>query len=192
MRAAFGDVRFKRFDGGPPQRNDALLVALAAHLHAAQVERQVAGVERGDLGDAQSAAVQQLENGAIAQRRCAGLGMMSGHGGALQHFVHFRLGQRLGQHLPRFGRLDVDGRIVVDAAIEQKPLVKAAQAAELARRGTRIDAMVAQVLEEAGHILLHGRQQHAMPGLQKLGKRPEVAQVGFAGERPQPFLHPQI
>ena len=192
MRAAFGKIGFQRFDGRAAQRNDALLVAFAAHLHPAQVERQVAGVQRGDLGDAQAAGIQKLQNGVIAQRGCPGLGMMGGHRGALQHLVHFRLGQRLGQHLPRFGRLDVDGGIVMNAAVQQQPLVKAAQAAQLARRGTRIDAVGAQVFEEARHILLHGRQQHPVPGFQKLGKGPQVAQVGFAGERPQAFLHAQI
>ena len=48
------------------------------------------------------------------------------------------------------------------------------------------------MLEEAGHILLGGLHQNAMPGFKVLGKGPQVAQVGLAGERTQPFLHPQI
>ena len=46
----------------------------------------------------------------------------------------------------------------MDAPVQQQPLVKAAQAAQLARRGTRIDGMVAQVFEERGHILLRRGQ----------------------------------
>ena len=43
MGAAFAQVGFQRLDGGAAQRDDALLVALAAHLHAAQIEGQIAG-----------------------------------------------------------------------------------------------------------------------------------------------------
>ncbi len=192
MRPALAQILFQSRERGAAQRHDALLVALAAHLHAAQIESQIAGGEIRHLGDAQPARIEQLENRAVAQGRGAGLRMRGGHAGALQHLGHFRLGQRLGQHLPGLGRLDVDGGIVMDAPVEQQPLVKAAQAAQLARRRTLIDAVVAQMLEEGRDILLHRRQQHAVAALDELGKGLQVADVGLAGKRTKPFFHAQI
>ncbi len=80
----------------------------------------------------------------------------------------------------------------MDPPIEQQPLVETAQATQFARRRPRIDAMVAQVFEEARDVLLYRGQQHRVPGFEELGKGSQVAQVGLAGERPQPLLHAQI
>ena len=80
----------------------------------------------------------------------------------------------------------------MDAAVEQQPLVKAAQATQLARRRAGVDAVIAQVFEEAGHIASARPSAAPVAALQELGKGPEVAQIGLAGERPQPFLHAQI
>jgi hypothetical protein len=118
--------------------------------------------------------------------------MLGVHLRPLQHLRHLRLGQRLGQHLPGLGRLDVHGGVVMDAPVEQQPLVKAAQAAQLARRRALVDAVGAQMLEKGRHILLHRRQQHAAAPLDELGKGLQVAVVGLAGERAQPFFHAQI
>ena len=177
---------------GASQRHNPLLVALAAHLHAAQVERQVAGRERRDLGDAQAARVEQFQNRPVAQHGGSRLRMLGVQARPVQHLRHLRLGQRLGQHLPGFGRFDVDGGIVMDAPVEQEPLVKAAQAAQLARRRTLVDAVAAQMLKKCRHILLRRRQQHAAAPLDELGKGLQVAVVGLAAQRPQPFFHAQI
>ncbi len=56
-----------------------------------------------DLRDPQSARIQQLENGAVAQRCGLGLRMRRRQRCPLQHLRHLRLGQRFGQHLPRLG-----------------------------------------------------------------------------------------
>ena len=80
----------------------------------------------------------------------------------------------------------------MDAAVEQQPLVKAAQATELARRRARLDAVLAQMFEERRHVLLRRRQQHAVPALDELGEGVQVAEIGLAGEWSQSFLHAQI
>ena len=80
----------------------------------------------------------------------------------------------------------------MDAPVEQQPLVKATQAAELARRRARVDAVLAQVLEKRRHILLRRGQQDAVPALEKFGKGFQIAVVRLAGQWPQPFFHAQI
>jgi chorismate mutase len=80
----------------------------------------------------------------------------------------------------------------MDAPVKQQPLVKAAQAAQLARRRTLVDAVAAQMLQKGRHILLSRRQQHAVAALDELGKGLQVAVIGLAGERAQPLFHAQI
>ena len=80
----------------------------------------------------------------------------------------------------------------MDAPVEQQPLVKAAQATQLARRRTLVDAVAAQMLQKCRHILLRRRQQHAVTPLDELGKGLQVAVVGLAGQRTKPFFHAQI
>ena len=81
---------------------------------------------------------------------------------------------------------------MTDAAIEQQPLVKAAQAAQFPRRRTGIDIVIPQMLEKAGHVLLRGIEQHRVLDFKEFRERSQVAEVGFARERPQTFLHAQI
>ena len=80
----------------------------------------------------------------------------------------------------------------MNAPVQQKPLVKAAQAAQLACYRARVDAVAAQMLEKSRHILLRGRQQNAVTVLDELGKGLQIAVVGLAGQRAQPFFHAQI
>ena len=80
----------------------------------------------------------------------------------------------------------------MNSPIQQKPLVKTAQAAQLAGRGARVDAVAAQMFEKSRHILLGGRQEHAVAVLDELGKGLQVAVVGLAGQGAQPFFHAQV
>ena len=189
---SLAQINLQCLDGGAAERDDALLVALATHLHAAQVERQIAGGEGRDLGDAQSARIEQLQNRPVAQIGGPRLGMLGVHLRPLQHLRHLRLGEGLGKHLPGLGRLDFHSGVVMDAPVEQQPFVEAAQTAQLARRRTLVDAVGAQMLEKGRHILLHRRQQHAAAPLDELGKGLQVAVVGLTGERTQAFFHAQI
>ena len=192
VRTAFAQISLQRLHRGSTQRHNAFLVALAAHLHAARIQSEIARGERRHLGDTQSARVEQFQNRAVAERRGAGLWMRCVHSGPLQHLHNLRLGQRFGQHLPGPGRLDIHGRVVMNAAVQQQPLVESAQAAQLARRGTRVDAMVPQMLKKRRHILLHRRQQHALTILDKLGECLQIAVVGLASKRAQALLYSQI
>jgi hypothetical protein len=63
----------------------------------------------------------------------------------------------------------------MDAAVKQKPLVKAAQATQLARRRAPIDAVLPQVFKKPSHIALHGRQQDAVPAFDEFGKGSQIA-----------------
>jgi len=80
----------------------------------------------------------------------------------------------------------------MNAPVQQQPLVESAQATQLARRRARVDAVAAQIFKKCGYILLHRRQQYAVPALDELRKGLQVAVVGLAGERAQPLLHAQI
>jgi len=81
---------------------------------------------------------------------------------------------------------------VINATVEQEPLVKAAQAAQLARRGSRVNVMQAQMLKKGRHVLLNSLHKNRVAVLQKFGKGLQVAQICFAGERSQTFLHAQV
>ena len=48
------------------------------------------------------------------------------------------------------------------------------------------------MLKKRRHILLYRRYQHALPTLQKFGKRLQIAVVGLAGQRAQPLFHAKI
>ena len=119
-------------------------------------------------------------------------GCEAASGSALQHFGHFGLGERFGQNFPGLGRLDVDGGVVMNAAIEKKPFVKAAQAAQLARGGAGIDVVGAQVFEKCGDVGLDGGEQDGVAVFEELGKDAQIAEIGLAGERAKSFFHTKI
>ena len=192
VRPAFAQIMFEYLDGRAAQRNDSFLVPFAPDLNSSRIERKVAHRQRGEFGDAQSARIQQFENRAIAECRGFRLRMRCRHGCALKHLCHFGLGKRLGQHLPRLRRLDVDRRVVMNAAVEQQPFIKSAQAAQLSRGRARIDAMVAQMLKQRGHIALRGAEQHRVAAFEELRKDAQIAEVGFDCERAKSFFYKEI
>jgi hypothetical protein len=73
VRAAFLEIDAQGFEGGVAEGDDAFFVSFAADEDAAEVEREVAGRESGDFGDAQAAGVEQFQDGAVAQGGGAGL-----------------------------------------------------------------------------------------------------------------------
>ena len=171
VRAAFAKILLQGLDGGAAEGDDAFLVALAANLRASGVEAEIADGEPGDLRDAEAAGIEELENGAVAQRGGLGLGMRGGEGSALEHFGHFGLGERFGQDFPGFGRLDVDGRVVMDSAIEKKPFIKAAETTELARGGAGIDRVGTEVVEKGGDVGLDGGDEDGVAVFKESRKR---------------------
>ena len=118
--------------------------------------------------------------------------MRGREGGALEHLSDFRLGERFGQNFPGFGRLDVDGGVVVNAAIEKKPFVKAAQTAQLARGGAGIDVVGAEVFEKGGDVGLDGGDEDGVAIFKELGKDAQIAEIGLAGERAKSFFDAKI
>ena len=112
--------------------------------------------------------------------------------GTLEHFRDIRLSEGLGQDLPGFWGVDIDGGIVMDTSIKQEPLVKAAQTAQLAGRRAGVDPVAAEMLKKCRDILLDSGKQDAVALFEELGKGLQVAAVGLAGEGPQSLLHAQI
>src|SRR5579871_1729787 len=80
----------------------------------------------------------------------------------------------------------------MNAAIEQQPLVKAAEATKLARGGAGFDGVGAKVFEESGDILLSSGEQGAVTFLEEFGEGVQVARIGFAGERTQAFFYAKV
>jgi len=192
MRAAFAEVLFESLDRGAPERDDALFIALAANLHAPGVEAEIADGKPSDLRNAEAAGIEKLENGAVAQRGGFGLRVRGSHGSALEHFGDFGLGERFGQNFPGLGRLDVDGGVVMNAAIEKKPFIKAAETAQLARGGAGVDVVGAEVIEKCGDICLDGGEQDGVAFFKKLRKDAQIAEISLAGERAKSFFHAEI
>ena len=67
VRAAAGEIAAQRLGGPAADRDDPLLVALAQAADEPVVERDRALVERDGLGDAEAGAVEELDQGAVAE-----------------------------------------------------------------------------------------------------------------------------
>ncbi len=185
-------VLFERFDRGAAEGDDALLVAFAADQGAAGVEREVGNAEAGQLGDAETGGVEQLEDGVVAHGDGVGLGMIGGEGGALHHGVDFGDSERFGQNFPGGGGFEVEGGIAADALVEEEPAEESAQAGELAPGGARLDAVLREVPEESGDVLLRGGEESGGVALEEFGELQKIALVRFAGERAQAFFDAQV
>lgn len=80
----------------------------------------------------------------------------------------------------------------MDAAVEKKPFIEAADAAEFAGSGARVDAVIAKVAKEVAYVLLAGGEQDAVTVLEEFGKGIEVARVGLASEWTEASFDPQV
>src|SRR5262249_39867401 len=67
-RPPAGEVAAERLDGRPADRDDPLLAALAGDAHEALVEVDAGLVEPDGLGDADAGSIEELDEGAVAQR----------------------------------------------------------------------------------------------------------------------------
>jgi len=52
--------------------------------------------------------------------------------------------------------------------------------------------MLLQVLKEPRHLALRGGHRQGVRTLEVFSEQAQVPLIGFAGQRPQPLLHPQI
>ena len=177
---------------GSPSGTTRSLSPLPSEADAAFVEREIFDAEIGEFGDAEASGVEQLENRAVAEIGCVGLRMIGRDGGALHHGVDFGFGEGLGQDLPHGERLEVHGRVVANALVEQEPAIESAQAGELAGGGAGFDAVFAKMLEKAGDVMLRGSCESGVFRFEIFGELGEVAFVGLAGERPQALLDAKI
>ena len=124
-------------------RDDALAPALALDAHEPALEIQIAGPQARQLRDAKTAAVEQLERGAIAQPEWRGVGVLDDQRGLLER-EHARQAPR--QARQRHDRPGVQGAGADPAAVTEQR-ARSCQAAS-ARRGRQAGA-----LERAGERL---------------------------------------
>ncbi len=97
---AVGEVALQGLGGFAGQRSLALLAAFAAHAQPALGAVQIFQVQSGQLADAQPAAVEELEDGAVAHRMRA-LQLAGSH--AVDQRVGLLGGHHLGQLLGALG-----------------------------------------------------------------------------------------
>src|ERR1017187_9052831 len=180
-------IFIERLDCPAPERDDPLLVAFAADLGASLIEMQVLLAERDDLADAKATGVKQLKDCVIPEseggrftRAPSSVGVAGRCGATIEHLGHFALRERLWQHLPGCWRLDGHGGIVRDPLVEQQPTIEAAQTAQLARYGARIDEVAAQVRHKAADVTLDRCRKQSTAVLQLLGELLQIASVGLA------------
>ncbi len=193
------DVFVEGFHGAPAERNDALLVALAANLSAGLIEMEILFTESDDLADSQAASIKQFENRMVAKREGCGFAGTLGciwiervRRGAVEHGRYFALGERLRQDLPACGCFDGDRRIVIDALVEQQVTIEATQTTELAGDRAGVDVIAAQVRHEAADVSVCGCDEQCSAGFKLLGELLEIAGISFAGCGTHPFLHAQV
>ena len=184
MGAAFAEILIECVKRGVPERNDSLLIAFSANEDASCVEREIADAEGSDFRDAKSAAIEQLEDGAIAKSGCFGLRMRGCHGGAIEHLGDFRLGEGFGKDLPGFRGFDIDRGVVMDALIEQEPFVEAAKAAEFSSGRASVNTVLAEVFEQAGNVGFYSREEKLISPFEKLGEDAQITEISFASEWP--------
>jgi hypothetical protein len=203
-RAPALDVDPRRRDGLAPDRDLALLGALASGAQHAERQVDVAHVEADGLRGAQAAGVHELEQGAIAQRR--GIGPLR----RAQQAGDLVAAEDLRQALALARRAQVGRRIAVEHALAAQVAVEGAQARGLAlQRGGRhrwaVLAAGRQLAQEGAEVLVVDLgdidaaapeerpqlQQVRAIGLQRVAREPALElQVGQ--EVQHPLAHPAV
>ena len=136
-----------------PQRDNALLVALASHQHVTQLQLQVFELQIDDLGNPQRAGIKHFQHRPIAHSKRLRYPIVPGARRPLQHALHLVGGQRLRQHLPLPRRIDIQRWIDGDVAVKQQILVEMPQRRQLARHTAPVDPIRQQRIEKVAHIL---------------------------------------
>ena len=169
-------------DGDQP-----LLVALADDADVALAEKEVAHPQRGELRGAQSARVEHLEHGAVAQP----LGRARVNGG--DDAVNLLGREDVGQLPPEFGGVDELGGRRLDFVADEQVVEEALHAAE--RPGLR--GLFAAAFVEPAHVAFDhlrfdlARGDVVLPQ-DEVRELPEVAHVGGDGVLRQPFFEPDV
>ncbi len=175
---------------GAGQRYHAFLSPLAEHANVAAVQVHVADVERAGLADAQAGAVEELDEGAIAQPAPLA---PPGSGGGFRRFDQRRAivdGKRLGQCLGFARRRDSRGRVRSTDALALQVAKEAAQRRELAAERRRVAGGV-HLGEKRAHV--GGGYSSGIAALAD-GRRelPNVGQIGALRVRRDVALRAQM
>ena len=163
--------------------DEPLLVALADDAHEALLEVDVGDLQGAGLRDAEAAAVEDLEDGAVAE----GAPVAGGDVHGVEDGADFLDGEDLRQVAPELGRVDAVAGVVLAFAFEDEPVEEGAQRTEQPRLRTFGELLPAcQVALDVFGADGAGRE------LQRREQLRDVAPVGCDGVRRQPPLHPQI
>ena len=111
--------------------DEPFLVAFADYAHEAFLEVDVRDEQAAGLGDPQAAAVEDLEDGAVAE----GAPVAGGDVHGVEDGADFLDGEDLRQVAPELGRVDAVAGIVLAFAFEHEPVEEGAQGAQEARLG---------------------------------------------------------
>ena len=169
--------------GDVPEGDEPLFVALADDAHEALFEVNVRDLQVAGLGDAQAAAVEDFEDGAVAE----GAPVAGGDVHGVEDGADFLDGEDLRQVAPELGRIHAVAGVVLAFAFEDEPVEEGAQGAEQARLGAF--AQLGALLQVAFDVF--GPDG---PGGQVQGGEHfrDVAPIGRHRVGRQLALHPQI
>ena len=113
-----------------PEGDQPLLVALAHHAHEAFREVDLRDQQAAGFGDAQTAAVEDFEDRAVAQARPAGRGIHGFEDGC--HFLH---GKDLREVSPELGGVHAVAGVVFPLPFQNQPVEEGTQRTQQARLG---------------------------------------------------------
>ena len=98
---------------------------------------------------------------------------------------YFVFGKGFGEDLPGAGRFDVEGGVVSEALVEERPLIEATETGELAGDGAVGAVVGAEMLHPAGDVCVSGGEEEVVVLAEVLGELFEVFAVAGAGEGAQ-------
>ncbi len=196
------EVVAERVGGELPEGDEPLFVAFADHAHEAFLQIDVRDLQAAGLGDAQAAAVEDLEDGAVAQAGPAGVGVDGVEDGG-----DFLDGEDFREVAAEFRRVDAVAGVVVPFALQDQPVEEGAQRAEQPRLASLAQRLALLAWLPVRHSRprpgISSRAARQVPfnilrphrprlQLQRREQLRDVASVGRHRIRRQPALHPQI
>ena len=179
-------IQVDLLNGDGRDGHSALLVTLALDDDIMLVKIELGQLERHQLAHAQAAAVERLDDGAVA------LPLGLGHVDGSDHRVDFGDGEHLGQVTADFGCEQQFRRVGIHEMLLAQELVEAFHAADDARLGPWLDAHVLQGADEAFQVVGRGMfDAHA--GIGKVADEfVHVVTVGDGGILAHAFLQRQM
>ena len=176
----------ERVAGRAGQGYHPLLAPLAEHADVASVHVDVAHVEPDELPDAQPGAVEEFEQGAVAQVR----GRRARYRDRLDERLAVVDGERPRQPLRRARQRHARRGIETAIPLAHQEAEKRTNRGELARQRRRIAAAV-QRRQETAHVL-RCHMVRPGPGFERCRELAHVRSVGAAGVRRKVALRAQV